>query len=58
MVRYKPDPEGVLLALSTLNSDAENSVVIGEAVQGVSAVTSTSGLGDESVICAANVAVT
>ena len=25
VVRYKPDPEGVLLALSTLNSNAENS---------------------------------
>ena len=37
VVRYKPDPEGVLLALSTLNSNAENSVVIGDSPSDIKA---------------------
>ena len=30
VVRYKPDPEGVLLALNTLGSNPANSIVIGD----------------------------
>ena len=37
VVRYKPDPEGVLLALNTLNSDPMNSIVIGDSPSDIKA---------------------
>jgi len=37
VIRYKPDPEGVLLALNTLSSDPTRSIVIGDSPSDIEA---------------------